>query len=139
MDAKQLLRSVKKIDLQIRNKIIERDQWRDLALTITVAMDGDRVQSSGRKSKLADAVDKCIDMEAEIDNAVDALVKQKRRVVSLIESVESPVEYNVLHLVHIQYKKLQNVADLYEKDYGWATTTYGRALKSVQRIIDQEE
>ena len=71
MDVWEYLRQVEKKDLQIRNKLIEQQQWRDIAMGITANMDGERVQSSGAKSKMQDAVIKLVDMEAEIDRLVD--------------------------------------------------------------------
>lgn len=136
MDAKSFLRQTEKLDAQIQNKMIERQQWRDMALGITANMSGDRVQSSGSQSKMADAIDRCVDMEAEIDSLVDKLIDTKREVIATIEQLDSPTEYNVLHMRYIQYKTLQEIADKYGKDYGWATTCHGRALKSVQAILD---
>jgi septation ring formation regulator EzrA len=135
--AQDFLRQVRKLDLQITNKLIEKQQWRDIALGITANMDGERVQSSGGKSKMADAVNKCVDIEAEIDNLVDRLIDVKKEVIQAIEQLDSPTEYDVLHRRYIQFLSLQEVADHYRKDYGWATTTHGRALKSLQSILDK--
>jgi uncharacterized protein YqfA (UPF0365 family) len=136
MESKEFLKQVEKLDLRIKNKLVEQQQWRDIALGITANMEGERVQSSGTKSKMADAVAKCVDMEAEIDSLVDKLVDAKKEVIQVIEQLDSATEYNILHMRYIQYKSLQEIADHYRKDYGWATTTHGRALKSVQDILD---
>ena len=138
MKAQDFLRQVRKLDLQITNKLIEKQQWRDIALGITANMDGERVQSSGGKSKMADAVNKCVDIEAEIDNLVDRLIDVKKEVIQAIEQIDSPIEYDVLHRRYIQFQGLQDIADHYRKDYGWATTTHGRALKSLQEILDNK-
>lgn len=137
LDTKEFLNQPKKLDLLIKNKLIEKQQWRDLALGITANMEGERVQSSGSQQKMADAIVKCIDMEAEIDRLVDRFIDKKREVVQVIEQVESPIEYDLLHRHYIQYHTLQEVADHYGKEYGWATTTHGRALKSVQEIRER--
>lgn len=136
MDAKEFLRLPEKLDVRIKNKLIEQQQWRDLALGITANMDGERVQSTGTKTKMADAIDKCVDMEAEIDRLIDELVDTKKKVIEAIEKLDSPVEYDMLHRRYIQYQSLQEVADHYGYDYGWATTTHGRALKSLQAILE---
>ena len=135
-EAQIFLEQPEKLDIQIRNKLIEKQQWHDIALGITANMDGERVQSSGAKSKMADAVEKCVDMETEIDSLVDELIDTKKDVIQTIEQLDSPIEYNVLHMRYIQYKSLQEIADHYNRDYGWATTTHGRALKSVQVLLD---
>ena len=139
MDAKEFLRQVEKLDVRITNKLIEQKQWKDLALGITANMDGERVQSSGTKSKMADAIDKCVDMEAEIDSLVDNLIDTKKEVIQTIERLDSATEYNVLHMRYIQFKDLQEIADHYGYEYGWATTTHGRALKSLQEILNGEQ
>ena len=130
------LERVEMLDAIVENKLIEQKQWRDIALGITANMDGERVQSSGSKSKMADALNKCIDMEAEIDRAVDKLIDEKREVVAIIEKLDKPIEYRVLHYKYIQFKDFQEIADRFGKEYGWVTTVHGRAIANVQRIMD---
>ena len=135
---KEYLKQVARLDIQIKNKLIEQQQWRDIALGITSNTEGEKVQSSGAKSKMADAINRCVDMEAEIDGLVDKLIDTKKDVIQTIERLDSATEYNVLHLLYIQGKDLQEVADQYGKEYGWATTVHGRALKNVQAILERK-
>jgi DNA-directed RNA polymerase specialized sigma24 family protein len=137
-EAQAFLEQVEKLDTIITNKLIEKQQWKEVALGITANMDGERVQSSGAKDKMASAVERCVDVEAEIDSLVDKLIDTKKEVIQTIEKLYSPTEYNVLHLRYIQHKSLQEIADHYGRDYGWVTTTHGRALKSVQDILDRK-
>lgn len=137
MDAKCFLKQVEKLDARIKNKLIEQQQWRDIALGITANMDGERVQSSGAKSKMAEAIDRCVDMETEINSLIDELIAIKQDVIATIEQLDSAIEYDVLHKRYIQYMELQEIADHYGKEYGWCTTTHGRALKSVQNLLDK--
>lgn len=138
-DAQIYLEQVEKLDSIIKNKLIEQQQWRDIALGITANMEGERVQSSGSKSKMANAVEKCVDMEAEIDRLIDKLIDTKKDVIQTIEKLYSPMEYNVLHLRYIQYKTLQEIADHYGRDYDWAKTTCKRACSHVQAILNKKE
>lgn len=137
-EAQRYLEQVEMLDAIIKNKLIEQRQWMDIALGITANMEGERVQSSGSQSKMADAIDKCVDMEAEIDNLIDRLIDTKREVIKTIEQVDSPIEYNVLHMRYIQYRDLQEIADHYGKEYTWATTTHGRAIASLQKVLDSK-
>ena len=134
MDTKEYLRQVEKLDAVIKNKLIEKQQWRDIALGITANMDGERVQSSGTKSKMSDALDKCIDIEAEIDRLIDKLADTKKDVIATIEKLDIVMEYDIMHKKYIQYMSFQEIADSYGRDYTWATTAHGRALKNVERI-----
>lgn len=136
-EAQKYLEQVEKIDTIIRNKLIEKQQWMDIALGITANTGGERVQSSGSQSRMADALNKCVDIEAEIDSYVDRLIDTKREVTQTIEQLDSPTEYNVLHMRYIQFKSLWQIAEDYDRDYGWVTTNHGRALAHVQAILDR--
>ena len=127
-----------KLDLWIKNKLIEKQQWRDIAMGITANMDGERVQSSGAKSKMADAINKCVDIEAEIDGLIDILIDTKKEVIHTIEQLDSPIEYDVLHRRYIQYQTLQEIADHYNKDYSWSKLICKRGRYSVQSILDKK-
>lgn len=138
VDAKSYLKQVEMLDTRITNKLIEQQQWRDIAMGITASIGGERVQSSGSQQKMADAINRCVDMEAEINGLIDALIDTKKDVIATIEKLYSATEYNVLHKRYIQHLSLQDIADDYERDYTWATTTHGRALKNVQNILNQQ-
>lgn len=133
------LEQVEKLDSIIMNKLIEQRQWKDIALGITANMDGERVQSSGAKSKMSEAIIKCVDMETEIDRLIDELVDTKKDVIQTIEQLYSPTEYNVLHMRYIQYKTLQEIADQYGKDYDWAKLTCKRGCDHVQVILSRKK
>lgn len=136
LDAKNYLRQVEKIDVRIQNKLIERQQWKNIAVGITASIGGERVQSSGSQQKMADAVEKCVDMEREIDALVDSLIETKKDVIATIERLESPTEYDILHKRYVQFIPLQEIADRYGREYTTITTTHGRALKNVQMLLD---
>jgi DNA-directed RNA polymerase specialized sigma24 family protein len=135
--AEVFLKRVEKIDAILENKLIEQQQWRSIATSISANMDGERVQSSSPKSKLENAVVNCVAMEDEICECVDKLIEEKRKVTKVIESLYSPMEYKILHMRYIQYISLSDIADRLNREYTWVTTTHGRALKNVQKILDK--
>ena len=136
MDAKSYLQQVEMLDEIIKNKLIEREQWKEIALGITASMGGEKVQSSGNNQKMAVAIEKCVDMEAEIDKLIDKFVDTKKKVIETIEKLYSPTEYKILHMRYIQHISLTDIAEKLNKEYSWVTTTHGRALKNVQRMLD---
>lgn len=139
-DAQVYLEEVELMDARIKNKLIEQTQWRDIALGITANMEGERVKSSTTtKSKLADAVAKCVDIEREIDSLIDILIDKKKDVIQTLEKLDNATEYKLLHLRYIQYVPLKDIADTWGWEYTNVTTTHGRALNSVQRILDRRK
>ena len=138
-DVQAYLEMPKLLDARIRNKLIEKQQWKDIALGITANMDGERVQSSGSKNKLGNAVERCVDIETEIGELVDNLIETKKEVIRTIEQLYSPIEYDVLHKRYIQYMTLQEIADHYGRNYDWAKITCKRGCKHVQVILNRKE
>ena len=134
-EAQIFLEQVEKLDVQTECKLIEKQQWHDLALSITSQMGGERVQSSGSQSKMADALSRCVDAEGEIDKAIEKLVATKKEVVAVIERVENPVAYRLLHMKYIQHKTLKEIAVILKSDYTYVTTLHGRALSDVEKIL----
>ena len=139
------LKQLKKLDKLIENKLSEKEQWKAIATGTTAQMGGERVQSSGSLQKMADAVEKYLEIEKEIDKRIDELVDAKLDVIGVIEQLNT-TEYDVLHKIYVGvvdpktkqtiYLTFEEVADIYGKSRSWATTIHGRALKSVQKILD---
>jgi len=139
MDAREYLEQVGKIDRLIENKLIEKEQWRSIALgTSASGSDGDRVQSSGSKEKMADAVIKIIEIEEEIDELVDKLVDTKQDVIRTIERLDS-ISYDILHKRYIQGKDLYEICDLYGRPVPSIKRKQGKALKQVQTLLNERE
>lgn len=136
--AQVFLERVEMFDAIVENKLIEQLQWRELAENITANMEGERVQTSmTTTSKMADAVINCVMIEEEIAVAVEKLIAEKRKVTQTLEMLDSPIEYRLLHMRYIQHINLVDIADRLDQEYTWVTTTHGRALKNVQKILDR--
>lgn len=136
-DAQIFLEQVEKLDVQTECKLIEKQQWHDLAMSITGQMGGERVQSSGSQQKMADALNVCVDMEEEVYASVLKLAERKKEVTDVLDQVDNPTEYKLLHMKYIQHKQLKEIANSFNSDYTWATTCHGRALKSIEAILER--
>ncbi len=148
MKAKEYLRQIEKLDTLIKNKMTERIKWEDIACSVTpqsqsvtVKRKGklqrenmESVQSSGNPQKMSNAIERYIDIEKEIDS----LFETKKDILSVIEQLEVS-EYDLLHKAYVQYIELTDIATMLDKSYSWVTTVHGRALKSVQKILDERE
>lgn len=138
VQAKTFLKQLQKLNRMIENKMVEKEQWKSIALSTTVSTTGEKVSSSGSQQKMADAIDRYIDIEREINRRIDALYDAKCKIIKVIEQL-NVVEYDLLHKVYVQDMSLTEVAAQYDKTYSWATTVHGRALQHVQKILDKME
>jgi DNA-directed RNA polymerase specialized sigma24 family protein len=135
--AQIFLEKIESYNILIRNKLIEQQQLKDLALSITANIGSEKVQSTGRQSRMAEAIDRCVDIEAEITAIIEKYLDEKKNIVSTIEKLDSPTEYNLLHMRYVQGISLSDIADELQKEYTWVTTTHGRALKNLQNILNK--
>lgn len=134
--AQVFLESFEMNKVKMECKLEERQFWHDLSLSITGQMGGERVQSSGSKDKMAQARTVCADMEEDILSQVKILALNSKEVTGVLDQLDNPTEYKVLHQRYIQFKDYNTIADNFHSDYTWATTVHGRALKSVEKILN---
>jgi len=137
-EVKDYLQQVRKLDMLIENKQIEKRKWYELATGTTSQLSSDKVQTSGNHSRMEDAVIKIVDTEREITEQIDKFIDLKKEVISTIEQLK-PVEYDILHKIYIQYMTYEQVAEKYGYQYSWATTTHGRALQNLRHILEERE
>ena len=130
-EAQVYLERVDKLNVMIENKIAEVEQWRSVALGITSQTDGERVQSSGSQQKMADAIDRVVDLQAEINEMIDT----KQEIIKTIEQL-SATEYDVLHKRYIQGMTFDEIGAVKGKSKSWATTVHGRALQNMKKILE---
>lgn len=153
MKAKVFLNQLTKLDTLIENKMIEREQWKAIAEGVTaggtsvIIIDKkgrqqlhnmERVQASGNPQKMADAVHRMLEIDNEIDLCIDKLIETKKDVLAVIEML-SAAEYDIIHKIYVQHLSLYEVAAMSERSYSSITTLHGRALKSVQNILDERD
>jgi hypothetical protein len=132
---KEYLSQVKRYDVLIDTKLEELARTKAKATKVTTTLKQDAVSGGGFGDTVGDAVSKIIDLEAEIDQAIDAFVDKKREVESVIAQVKNPDQLNVLLKCYILHESLEQIAC--EMGYSYRNICYihGRALQSVGAIL----
>lgn len=95
MTAKEYLSQAYRLDQRIDSKIEQVASLNDLATKCTTTISGMPHNPSRSTSPMADTIDKIIDLQAEINRDIDALVDLKREIVTVIKAVDNP-EYQTL-------------------------------------------
>lgn len=138
MNAKEYLKQIEKLNRQIENKMIEREQWRSIAHNVSSNWGGERVQSSGNPDKMSNAIVNYLEIENEINACIAALIEKKKEIIGVIETLNAD-EYDLLHKVYVQGLTLGEAAYACDKSQTSISTLHGRALKKVQDLIDERE
>ena len=133
MDARAYLENYETINYKIRNKENEIERWKGIAEGSTGNSDGERVQSSGNKQKMASAVVEYADLEREIES----LKAEKKAIMDNIDKLKGK-HYDFIYKHYVLGMMIKTISSQYGMSESWGTTTHSRALQSMQKILDAE-
>lgn len=133
--AQTYLEGIYKYDAIIENKMAEVEKYRCIASGITSTTEGERVQSSGTKSKMADAINLVVDLETEIAELIEKSLNERREIIRTIEQMDA-MDYDVLHKRYVQRLTFDEIGASRNMSKSWATTVHGRALQRLNKILD---
>lgn len=134
MTAQEVLKKVKKIDLLIENKYIERNKAEAMATSTNAPLNENKVMTTPNPHRMSDKIDEYSDYDREIE----ALKEQRKNIIALMERLDLP-EYKLLHKVYVQGIEIIDIAISENKSYSWALWLHKKALKSFQNELDASD
>lgn len=132
MNAKEYLSRARLLDRQIDSKIQQIEELNRLTTNCTATLTG--IPGAPRRggSVMADAVDRIVDLEREINRDIDRLVDLKREIMAAIRSVDNSKYRLVLEKRYLCYRTWEQIA----ADTGYNVRNlyriHGEALKKVR-------
>lgn len=102
MTTKEYLNQIGKLTFMIEAKFEELYRLQTLACRITVATDGERVKSSPDPGRMAEAVEKIIKCEDELNALIKRTVNQRGQIIKMIDELENPNSHKILTLRYVQ-------------------------------------
>ncbi len=136
---KAYLQKIRLYDTHINNKVAEMSRLKNMVLNITPTLKDDVVSGSGSKDKLGDTVAKIVDLQDEINKAIDEFVDRKNEVCALIDSLQNPDHVALLHKRYVEYLTWEQIACDMHISYRHATRMHGRALQAIERIMTEKD
>lgn len=133
--AQEYLKQVKLLDIHINSRLEELAQLKALATKTTSTWSAEPSGGSGSQDKMGNAVAKIIDMQQEINDAIDAFVSKKNEVRTLLEKIQNPDQLDILFKVYFQYETLTQAACEMGMTYRNACYIHGEALREVERLV----
>lgn len=127
--AKSYLKQIQVLNYKVSNKLTELYQLKTLAVSISVASEGERVQTSTKNDKIDNAVIKIISKEDEIAKVVKKLMSKKEQIIKQIEGISDVKCYNVLFLRYVENDTFENIAEkMGNKDVRQIYNIHNKAL-----------
>lgn len=138
MTAEEFLKQIEKFDNLIDCKLSELYRYKCLATSVTVPTDREAVQTSGVSDKVGNMVAKIVDLENEIDTMIDEYIDTRKKCINVIEMLKDPLQYAIIHKHYVQYKAYTEIAAEENYSYVWVMTVKDKALKEIERIINEK-
>lgn len=126
MNAKEYLGKAYRLDRRIDSKIEQAASLNALAAKCTAAITGMPRNPNRKSSIMADAVAKIVDLQAEINRDIDALVDLKREMVRAIKAVDNTEYQTLLELRYLCFKTWEQIA-----------VDMGYSVRHVYRLHDE--
>jgi predicted nucleic acid-binding Zn-ribbon protein len=111
MTTEQYLNQINRLNIEIHNKLSEIYQLRELAVSISVVVNYDRVQTSSAGDKMSDTLAKIVDIENETSALIDELLEKRSRIIFQIDGIEDELNYRVLFSRYVEGKGNTAIAD----------------------------
>lgn len=110
MTAKEYLSQARYLDARINSKISQVDRLNDLATSATSVLTGMPHSPNKATSKMADLVDKIVDLQAEINRDIDKLVDLKKEMRDVIGAIPDVEQQTILEQRYLCFMKMEQIA-----------------------------
>lgn len=135
MTAKEYLRQVRKADVNIDQRIREKEDLREMATSIgSFNYSKERVQTSPPSSaQYEQLINKMLDLDAEINSLIDSYVDLKHKIIGQIQGLCDVNYIEILNKRYIENKRLEVIAVEMNYDYNYIRHIHGRALQEFEK------
>ena len=147
MDVKAYLKKVELYDTQINNKLEELAHMEDLATRISSFVKPDVVGGSSEQDKIGTAVAKIVDLQNEVNEAIDAYIDVKRKISAALGHIKDADQLRVLHLRYFgqhdqethrtHYLTWDEIAEEMHMTNRNVCYVHGRALQALKKVLGE--
>ena len=132
MTAKEYLSQARYLDARINTKIKQLEALNTLATSATSVLTGMPHSPNKATSKMADIVDKIVDLQAEINRDIDALVDLKGEMRSKLEMVPAEDYKAILEMRYLCFMSWEQIASNLGLSVPYTCKLHDRALKGFE-------
>lgn len=123
MGTEQYLSQLRDMKRRIACKRRDAQMWRSIAESLSVPIEGDRVQSTGSGDKMAESVAKAVDCEREIDKLTFTMLKLQEEIMKRIDSMENYNHSIILSEYYVHGMSLNKIS-----------AEWGRSVRHLKRV-----
>ena len=138
MTAQEYLEQIEKYDRIIESRKLEIMDLRSRASLPASFSSETKVQTSRRADGMENLIINYIEKEEELQEVILECWEKRQDIIRTIEQLKAK-EYGLLYCVFVERVNLQEAAARFDRTYSWATTIKAKALKNLQKILDERK
>lgn len=137
MNAEKYLEQIAILDRRIKNKTRDMERWRESAEYSSTDYGAERVQSSGNKSRMENAIIRSLGLEEQIKKDV---AKRNSIIADLDRLSETHIEpYSVLYGIYVLGQAYKDIAVEMDKSLSWVRDNRKIGLIEVEKILEERK
>lgn len=138
MEPKEFLSQYRRAVTDIENLETEAEELENMAMGITVSTEGDRVQTSGKKDRMAELAAKAADIRIDIMGKRTEALETMHRVSRLIAGMENNRYRKLLHMRYIKGATWEEIAVNMHYSIKHIYKLHGWALREIRSELKEE-
>lgn len=137
MNAEKYLEQIAILDRRIKNKTRDMERWRESAEYSSTDYGTERVQSTGSKSRMENAIIRSLGLEEQIKKDV---AKRNSIIADLDRLSETYIEpYSVLYGIYVLGQAYKDIAVEMDKSLSWVRDNRKIGLIEVEKILEERK
>lgn len=110
MTIKEYLSQAYRIDQRINSKMEQVKRLHDLATKATSTISETCPCNVGNRQRMESNIVEIVDLEREINEDIDVLIKVKKKIIAMIKTVKNPEYQTLLELRYLCFKTWEQIA-----------------------------
>lgn len=137
MTAKEYLRQIAALDAKIKRRKQQLEELKHLAAVSRSPSDitPDKVQTSLEGDRMAAIIAEWVDIEREIDDDIDKLVRAKHRIITEIHQLKDPRYIQILEYRYIDLMTFEDIAAMMSVALRHVYRLHGGALEAFRKEV----
>ena len=137
MNAEKYLSRIAILDERIKNKSRDIERWKQSAEYSSYGYDNVRVQTSGGKSKIEEAIIKSLTIEEKMNRDI----KERKEIIATLDSISEThiAPYSVLYKFYVLGLDNKQIALESKKSLSWVRDNKRIGLDEIQKILEERK
>lgn len=134
VNAKEYLSQLVRFDEEIKQKSETVQMYFDMATSITVSMNPNKVQTTHKNDRMSSVVEKAVDLQNKIEADIVKHMEQKEIIIGQIQGLHNVKFIQLLYKVYVQYKNLKVTASEMGMSYQYVREVHKKALEAFEEM-----